>query len=169
MIIINLTGKITTTEQKIDGVVEPMNRDTVINLLTFDQIPTNKEIFIRANKLTHVAMDNGAKGVLIDGPGWLIGALELDLQDHMIKPFYSFVKRVPAKIQTGHEPLFVNLPAHIGFVGPYLSDTSHWPKTDKNIVCVRCGNVDEVHSFQHTDEYDLFHCDHCNKDFKVWW
>ena len=158
MKIINLTINKTTVEQAGDGVKEPDNKDEVINLLTFDQIPTHQDIYTRAHKLTIIAFEHGAEGAMIDGPGWLMGALESELQDNMIKPLYSFTKHVAGENRI-----------HTGFVGPYIGDKAFWPKGPNTTVCARCGEVDDVYNFQHTDTFGLFHCNICGKEFKVWW
>uniref|UniRef100_A0A6M3MDN1 Putative transposase n=1 Tax=viral metagenome TaxID=1070528 RepID=A0A6M3MDN1_9ZZZZ len=156
MRIINLTRNKTTVEQAGDGVKEPNNKDKVINLLSFDQIPTNKEIYLRAHELAKIA-DN-AEGAMIKEPSWLMGALETELLDLMIKPLYSFTKLVEN-----------NICMHTGFVGPYQPDKLFWPKGQNTVVCARCGEVDNVYNFQHTDTFGLFHCNTCDKEFKVWW
>ena len=96
MRMLNLTIYDTTPEQYDLGVVslgEEEQKD-LIQLLTFDDLTTNKEIKDRAARVASFADNHGCESALISGPPYLIKALRKRLKKLGITPFYAFATRV---------------------------------------------------------------------------
>lgn len=91
--IINLTQHAATQQQIAAGVVEPEDKEVVQRLLTFDAVPTAKEVSNRAADLALIAMKAGAEAAMIGGAPFLMGVLERELEAQGLKSLYSFTRR----------------------------------------------------------------------------
>lgn len=91
--ILNLTQHSATPEQIAAGVVEPKDKALVQRLLTFDEIPTRREIQARAVELAGIAVEHGAYRALIGGAPFFMTALETALLDVAVEPHYAFSRR----------------------------------------------------------------------------
>jgi hypothetical protein len=117
MRIINLTQHQATPEQLTEGVFEVVDKDLVKTLLTFDDLPTEKDIIRRSAKLAAIALAYDADAAMIGGAPYLMCHLETALLEEGISPMYSFSKRVSvesANESTG-EVTKTNVFKHIGF------------------------------------------------------
>ena len=92
--ILNLTQHAATKEQLEAGVIEPEDKARVQGLLTFDSLPSPKEIQERANALAKIAKEAGVEAVMIGGAPYLMGPLEIALRLEGITPLYAYSKRV---------------------------------------------------------------------------
>lgn len=101
MKILNLTQHPATPEQVAAGVYEPQNKKEVQYLLTFTDIPTKRDVCVRAMALTNIALTEGAKRVMIGGAPYLMGVLERTLLENGVQPLYSFSER--RSVET-HQP-----------------------------------------------------------------
>lgn len=93
MTIINLTQHDPTPAQKAEGVVEPMDKQAVKTLLTFNAIPTVAEMRERAEKLANLALESGAPAAMVGGAQYFMSTLEQALKAHGVKPMYAFSVR----------------------------------------------------------------------------
>lgn len=93
---INLTQHPATSEQINAGVVDldDANRETLQKLLTFKDLPNAGEIYSRAAKIADLAWDTGARKAMIEGPSFLMSALETALKERDITPCYAFSESV---------------------------------------------------------------------------
>lgn len=87
MRIINLTDMST---QKVEGYFDSKDKAQVISLLSFDAIPTHRDIFARAQALAHIAIIENAEAAHIEGPAFMLYALEQALLQRAIQPLYMF-------------------------------------------------------------------------------
>lgn len=100
--ILNLTKHCATPEQVADGVIEPSTetKEQILRLLTFDKIPTQKEIDNRANAIANIMvkesdlMGGSVNAVMIGGAPYLMSILERVLIARDITPLYSFMQMV---------------------------------------------------------------------------
>lgn len=94
--ILNLTQHCATPEQVAQGVYEPEAslKAKVQQLLTFDELPDDETLVSRSAELGRIAMEQGAKAVLIGGAPYLMPMLQYGLSVLGIKVMYSFSKRV---------------------------------------------------------------------------
>lgn len=76
MKILNLTQHIATKEQQEAGVIEPINKQEVQELLTFHTLPTKQEITNKAIALVSIALKSNVEAVMIGGATYLMGTLE---------------------------------------------------------------------------------------------
>lgn len=88
--ILNLTQHHGTTDQ---GVVEPTNKTKVIELLTFNTLPTIGELNARASELAIIAVREGADEAMIGGAPYLMAPLEGALYRAGVTPVYAFSVR----------------------------------------------------------------------------
>ena len=120
--IVNLTMSQSTPEQMKEGLLfrTPEQNKTVIKLLTFDTLPSTKKITNRARKLADMAIDIlGTEGhfALINGPSYLMGILEVELENRGIQPLHSFIKKKKIVERIKDEPVkTVTTFNHGGFV-----------------------------------------------------
>ena len=93
--ILNLTQHKATPSQINEGVVEPDEeiKARIRRLLTFDELPTVKEIERRAEELAKIVEQLGFKKAMIGGAPYLIVPLEEALLWRGIQPLYAFSKR----------------------------------------------------------------------------
>lgn len=102
MIILNLCQYVATPEQRDLGVIEPLDKERVRKLLTFDKLPPRAEINRRARALAIIAQEHPSKpeaamiGSIYDGDTalFLLSTLENELWCRRIGILYSFGKVV---------------------------------------------------------------------------
>ncbi len=93
--ILNLTQHAATSDQLAAGVVEPMNKKEVQNLLTFDKLPTAVDLDFRALALV-AAAENDPRfegAVMIGGAPFFMAPLEHMLREAGIRALYAFSQR----------------------------------------------------------------------------
>lgn len=95
MKIFNLTQHAATTEQVVEGVVDPSptERAKIVALLTFRSIPTPEEILTRAKILADL-VPPGYGAVMIGGAGFLMSSLETAVRMTGRFPRHAFSERV---------------------------------------------------------------------------
>jgi len=117
--IANLTQHKPTNEQIKAGVIHLEEKENEIKeLLTFDNIPTLKEMEDRAERLARIVVEEGVfKKAMIGGAPFFMSTLEKVLKKYGIKPVYAFSKRivVEEKLENG-EVIKKNIFKHLGFV-----------------------------------------------------
>lgn len=91
--IVNLTQHTGTPDQVAEGLVEPLDKKEVQELLTFKDVPEKEDIWYRAERLAEIAEENGAEKALIGGALWLMYPLSECLKDCGIIPVFSFSVR----------------------------------------------------------------------------
>lgn len=99
---INLTQHVATPEQVEAGVVDLPDsiREEIQKFLTFDTAPVSGEIYSRAAKIADIASDIiGADSAMIDGPSFLMSALENALKERGITPYYAFTTRDVVEVE----------------------------------------------------------------------
>jgi hypothetical protein len=128
MRILNLTQHPATPEQVAAGVVDltPAQRVFVSQWLTFEDVPTQRQIKSRAALLAQAAA-NDSVGVgevgqfdaaMIGGAPYLMGPLEEALCQQGIKPLYAFSRRESVEtIAADGSVTKTNVFRHAGFVG----------------------------------------------------
>ena len=117
--ILNLTQHPATHEQVVEGVVEPSPKlkGEIRELLTFNSLPTMKEIEKRAEALDDIAFHWGAKYVLIGGAPYLMSSLEDELLSDDIIPVYAFSKRESVEtVMPDGTVVKKNVFKHLGFI-----------------------------------------------------
>ncbi|HAZ61050.1 MAG TPA: hypothetical protein DCY89_05695 [Gammaproteobacteria bacterium] len=92
---VNLTQHPATPEQLAAGVVDLGGPDLLElkELLTFDSLPSAKEVQARAWAISDIAADAGATEAMIGGAPYLMAPLERILQSRGIAVFYAFSVR----------------------------------------------------------------------------
>lgn len=95
MKILNLTQHIATKDQQEAGVIEPVNKQEVKELLTFHTLPTKKEIVNKAIGLVTIAVNSNVEAVMIGGASYLMGTLEsiFSIYAPDIKVLHAFSER----------------------------------------------------------------------------
>lgn len=88
--ILNLTQHLATPDQISAGVVEPKDKESIIKALTFDSLPSKKDIRKRAILIASIALGEGVGAAMIGGAPYLMSALEKELQQRNITPLYAF-------------------------------------------------------------------------------
>jgi len=101
--IVNLSINETTEEQRKTGVIELPDtlRQVLLNLLTFEEIPTPKEMEIRANQIftfyqekvfpkLNETLKISPFFVMIGGPAYLQRYIERSFIENYIRPIYAF-------------------------------------------------------------------------------
>ena len=106
--ILNLTQHSATPEQINSGVVDfpdPVLRQVVAELLTFEQPPRHQDIMGRAADLAELAVetfdllswtvagDDGTRRVMIGGALWLMAPLARSLRARGFEPVFAFSSR----------------------------------------------------------------------------
>lgn len=111
---LNLTQHHGTEDQ---NVTEPQNKDKEIikSLLTFEDLPSKKEVQERAIGLRIIASSYQAKEVMIGGAPFLMSILEEELINSGITPFYAFSKRESVERIEEGKVIKTNVFKHIGF------------------------------------------------------
>jgi len=132
--IYNLTMHVATEEQMQAGVVEPDEYDkkTIIDLLTFDSIPTYKQINYRADQLANIAANQcDSEGnyvyfssAMIGGAPYLMSALEYALDEITVNALYAFsVRESVESVEPDGSVVKRNVFRHLGFV-----ESCEWPE-----------------------------------------
>lgn len=92
--ILNLTQHAATPAQIDAGVVDLVDPElaTLKGLLTFEEIPTQREIWRRAVDIARLAQDSRHVEAMIGGALFLMGTLERALKGHGITPMFAFTR-----------------------------------------------------------------------------
>jgi len=150
MLILNLTQHAATEDQILAGVIEPANKQQVVDLLTFNEIPTAEEMADRAAKLAAIAQAAGVEAAMIGGAPYFMGALESALLEAGVEPVYAFSRRISEDmIQLDGTVKKVAVFRHIGFVRPYsLADkqVTTIPMSPAQLADYMVGNGMDVYS-----------------------
>jgi len=124
MRIINLTQHEATPEQKKVGVVEPINKDKIRKLLTFNELPSKEELRARAKALVDhtIIHEKGAfSAAMIGGAPFFMSVLEDALRRMGITPLYAFSRReVVEKTLPSGEVVKTQVFKHLGFIESYF-------------------------------------------------
>jgi len=121
--IINLTQHPATPEQIAAGVVDLQGKalEGLKALLTFDDLPTQDEITLRAVKIAQLAVPMAGPlpdGAMIGGAPYLMAPLEYALGLVRVQPMYAFsVRESIEQTQPDGSVRKVNVFRHAGFVG----------------------------------------------------
>ncbi len=126
--IINLTQHKATPEQIAAGVIDlpEDERQDLVSLLTFDSIPTRKEMEARSNDISELACFNGLGGngddpfpnaAMIGGAPYFMRHLEDALMDKAITPLYAFSARESVELVIDGKTVKQSVFRHVGFVG----------------------------------------------------
>lgn len=94
MKIINLTQHTATAEQRALGVFDSASRDDVLNLISFEWIPSKADMWTRASALAAIAVKENADAAMLGGAPFFMRPLEEVLEGVGIKPLYAFSKRI---------------------------------------------------------------------------
>jgi hypothetical protein len=117
--IINLTQHAATPEQIAQGVINPSDEDkaAIAELLTFEEIPTSRDMALAALSLAAIAETYGVKKAMIGGAPFFMSTLEKALKSRKIMPVYAFSKRESAEeSQPDGSVRKINVFKHVGFV-----------------------------------------------------
>lgn len=117
--IINLTQHAATPEQVAAGVenIEDSRIEFLAKNLTFDEIPTRKQINQRVRWICWLIRGAGYDGAMIGGAPYLMGPLEAQLRLMDIKPLYAFSKRESVETtRPDGSVVKTNVFKHVGFV-----------------------------------------------------
>lgn len=90
MRILNLTQYIGTPEQ---GVIEPVDKQKIVDLLTFTELPTKDIIESKALALAEIAVQHECEFAMIGGAPYLMAPLEVILLLKGVKSLFSFSER----------------------------------------------------------------------------
>ena len=124
MKIINLTQHPATPDQKNAGVVEPINKNKIKKLLTFNELPSKEELRARAKVLVdHIIIyeEGTFEAAMIGGAPFFMSVLEDALRRMGITPLYAFSKReVIEKNLPSGEVVKTQVFKHLGFVEAYF-------------------------------------------------
>ena len=114
--ILNLTQHAESPDQVSAGVFS-IHAEAVSALLTFDAVPTAYDLFQRARAMAQIAVTSGAKSAMIGGAPFFMAALEYQLKQAGISPFYAFSTRVSEEqAQPDGTVRKVAVFKHLGFV-----------------------------------------------------
>lgn len=125
----NLTQHAATADQIAAGVVDlPANMQEVLQtLLAFEQLPSEREIRIRAGLIANVATASEAKTAMIGGAPWLMAPLSAALRDQGIDPVFAFsVRLTEEQIQADGSICKVAVFKHAGFVAAINERRETW-------------------------------------------
>jgi len=131
MQILNLTQHPATPEQVAAGVVdcEPWLHGQIKRLLTFDRVPTPRELARRAHTIAELAKQTGMRAAMIGGAPWFMSNLEEALRFERIVPVYAFSERVTEEtIEPDGSVRKISTFRHAGFVFPYEHDEAKWDR-----------------------------------------
>ena len=117
MSVLNLTQHDATPEQLEAGVVEPSDKAKVRRLLTFVDIPSEREIRARAYEIAEYADREGAKKAMIGGVSYLMSILEAELIAFNIQPVYAFSRfESVEEVQPDGSVVKKTVFRHVGFI-----------------------------------------------------
>ena len=122
--IINLTQHETTDEQRelvftVPGIYDQdtNTKETLSDLLTFKEIPTQVQMDVIARKLAIFAVNCGAHSAMIGGAPFFMSTLERHLKACGVQPLYAFsVRESFETIKEDGSVVKVNVFKHKGFV-----------------------------------------------------
>lgn len=124
MKLINLTQHTMTAEQVADlaekgiDVIEVAPSENVVQNITFNVMPSMAEVQKRAFVVAEIAALNGANYAMVGGAGYLMGALESELQQRGITPLHAFTVREVVEVhKEGGEVVKTAVFRHQGFIG----------------------------------------------------
>lgn len=118
MNILNLTQHVASPEQIEAGVFEPIEKNKIQHLLTFNEIPGTGELEKNAMLLAAEARSEGAEYAMIGGAPFFMSALEQALKTVGVKPLYAFsIRESQEQVQPDGSTKKVNVFRHKGFVG----------------------------------------------------
>lgn len=124
MSILNLTQHNATKDQVLAGVVEPENKQEVLDLITFsDTPPSLEELDRRAERLAFIALHSGCQQAMIGGAPYFSAPLEYHLSIKGVTPVYAFSNRVSVERDDGNGGIIkTQVFTHAGFVeaAPWL-------------------------------------------------
>ena len=115
----NLTQHPASAEQIAAGVVDPSPTDkqAIVELLTFDSIPTSLEVWQRAHDLLAIAKDAGHTQAMIGGAPYLITEIVRHASRYGITCAHAFTARESAEVtQPDGSVKKVAIFRHMGFV-----------------------------------------------------
>ena len=117
--ILNLTQHEATPEQRKAGVREVVSKARVRQLLTFEELPSKKELQYRAKELAWIAeaYSTECDKVLIGGAPYFMPFLERAIKRIGMQPVYAFSKRecIEQKMPDGSVKK-IQIFKHVGFV-----------------------------------------------------
>lgn len=95
MKIVNFTLRAATPEQLAEGVIEVSDEDRlrIHELFKFQYVPDAYEVTVRARLLAQLAESYDAGYVLVDGPPFLMVALDIALRALNVYPLYALSKK----------------------------------------------------------------------------
>lgn len=139
MTILNLTQHVATPSQKEQGVIDmlPQHREQLVALLTFNELPSEQQLFDRSTQLVILASKYACDCIMLGGAPYLMPVLEQAIAVDMGKPaVYAFSKRISTEVinELG-EVTKTNTFAHAGFVGlpqSYIAPSKRG--------CIYCGS-----------------------------
>ena len=120
MKILNLTQHKCTKDQIEAGVVDAteQHQQEIAQLLTFEEIPSEREMYRRAFQLLIIAFNEDADAVMIAGAPYFMAPLSRVMTFNHVKVLYAFSKRESVEIQNADGTVSKsNIFKHIGFVG----------------------------------------------------
>lgn len=88
----NLAPHFDPSELLEEGVfdADDETRALIRRLLTFDELPSQREIVETAEQLAEIAEDLDVEAAMIGGPPWLMAELEAALVEAGVLPMYAF-------------------------------------------------------------------------------
>lgn len=127
--IINLTQHAASPEQIAQGVTDLRGeqRDALVTLLTFSELPDVQEILDRASDIAELACYNGLGGdesdsplitrAMIGGALWLMAPLATALRERNIDPVFAFsVRETEEQTQADGSVRKVAVFRHVGWI-----------------------------------------------------
>jgi len=124
--IINLTRHPATNEQKEAGVIDlpEDKREVLVELLTFEEPPSDKEMKERARSILALAQkekvrqpkDDPIEKAMIGGAPWFMVRLEYEMYGTGLDPVYAFSRRESVEVDAGDGVKKKTVFRHIGFV-----------------------------------------------------
>lgn len=117
--LVNLTQHNMTADQLVgfEVVDNGVANNEVKSLLTFNDIPSVKEMQERADKIALYAVENGASYAMIGGAPYFMGFLESALKANGVNPLYAFsVRDSIEQVQEDGSVRKVNIFVHKGWV-----------------------------------------------------
>lgn len=117
--IINLTQHPATPEQKEAGVLDLEGESLLMlqELLTFNDIPTEKELMLQSSQIALIAKSRLANKAMIGGAPFFMVFMHMALLREGITPVYAFSRRESIEeIQPDGTVKKLSIFKHIGFV-----------------------------------------------------
>lgn len=120
--IINATQHNATQDQKAAGVfdLETERQRELQKLLTFNTLPTAREVQLRAEKIKKlidvVSREQKTQNIMIAGAPYLTSVLQGELQKDGYTVLYAFSERVSVEVEKDGVVTKTNVFKHVGFV-----------------------------------------------------